>query len=226
MALTYRSSATASGTGTSLACNKPTGTADGDLLVAFVTHDSNAVTAFSSAGWTQREFRGPGATPPEDHGTAVLTKTASSEGASWTFAATGADSQEMDIVVVACNPDGGTLALDDTSPNGSDLADTLATGAIVPVASGLLLCGWSGDTVVTVSSPPTGMTLVATIGTAMVLSVWYENGVGAGSTTRSLTFSGSDGMIALAVAASASGGGAVGPGSYYAYYQNMVSEVT
>ena len=62
--------------GTSLVINKPTGTIDSDLLIAYVSNSAGSGTWTSPAGWTERY---------DANGFSIYTKTASSEGADYTF---------------------------------------------------------------------------------------------------------------------------------------------
>jgi len=86
MAIAYRATSSGGTTGSgasSVVVTKPTGTVDGDLLVVIVTTAALApvIAVTPPAGWTLRASK----TTSTEGGLHVYTKTASSEGASWTF---------------------------------------------------------------------------------------------------------------------------------------------
>lgn len=110
------------GTGTALTGNKPTGTADGDQLIAYVLWSSSSATLTAApTGWTLQE-----ADPnPADFSLAMYSKIASSEGASWEW--TASVSVAWNVIVVAVQ------APHVTTPVNVDLAEILATGDAIAV---------------------------------------------------------------------------------------------
>jgi hypothetical protein len=101
----YQSGSAVSG---NLTINKPAGTVDGDLMVAFVGGDgANSITWTGPAGWT--EAIDAGSKP----GIAVYYKTASSEGSSYTFnQATGSGTEGVIVTMrnAAWDATGGAVA--------------------------------------------------------------------------------------------------------------------
>lgn len=80
----YETGATASNNGTNLVVSTPTGTADGDLLLAVVSGENHGASLSAPAGWTQI-FQG---TSPSNFVMAVWYRVASSEPATRTFSST------------------------------------------------------------------------------------------------------------------------------------------
>lgn len=117
MALTYRSNTQAgNASGGSLSVTKPTGVADGDVLVAvgYLESDTNSWTTVPS-GWSLVRTNSNAGAFRQD----VWLKRASSEGASWTWAPTS--SAWRGITVVAYSGQTGS---------GSTLYDVLGTAEI------------------------------------------------------------------------------------------------
>lgn len=100
----FRADASNSGTGTTATGNRPTGTADGDTLIAYVIHDdaSTSVSAVPT-GWSLEQFASPGATG--DMEVSMYKKTAASEGASWNWTLSASERWRVYVVAVE-NGDG------------------------------------------------------------------------------------------------------------------------
>jgi len=114
----------------SVSVTKPTGTADGDLLVAIMGSDPDAVSTALTApvGWTLQ------ATSPAGGGSTAgymkfWTKTAASEGASWTFGT--AATSDCHITVLAITGANLTSPIDGT-PAFTSNTGTLNTSHIFP----------------------------------------------------------------------------------------------
>ena len=169
-----------SGSTASLSVTKPTGTIDGDILVAFVTSDAN--TSIASTGWTVQTQNA------SVFGTfAILTKTAASEGASWNF--TAASSKMMAQVV--CVSGAASIDVVGTFPAPSSGSPQVAT-AITPTGAGLMLGAFfNGSATNTVSSPPAGMDFIDSQTQAYQGLFAYSEIVPSGSTgSRSITWAG------------------------------------
>ena len=86
MAISFVAAATASsvGSGTSITVDKPTGTADDDLVAVIVANINNA-TYSTLSGWVKEAET----STPDNISLAVFTKIADSEPSSWTFTQSG-----------------------------------------------------------------------------------------------------------------------------------------
>lgn len=145
--------------GTSLVGNKPSGTADGDLLLAHLSIASSAVTVTPPTGWTLlREFTNSVGAPQGQ----VYAKIAASEGSTWTW--TLSASREATVITHAYSPSTGTwsaweeavLAINVASNSASTSAafNALACPALDGVQVGFV--GWGrGESSVT---QPSGWT--------------------------------------------------------------------
>lgn len=166
---------------TSIVVNKPAGTVDGDIMVMFVQGDGNGT--LTSTGWTSRTSVGwvGGCF-------AILTKTASSEPASWTVTQTNSGVLNVRVVIVS-----GATAVDlnSTLPTPNS-ANPRTIASINPASDGLLLAGFfntDGGATVT-SSPPTMDIVGARITAGYSQVVVYSEKVPAGATgTRVLSWS-------------------------------------
>ena len=151
--IAFRASSKSATVGTSAgSVNKPTGTADGDILIACVFHGVNAT--LSSSGWTQL-------TSTDFFGTrSIFWKLASSEPASWTFSATAAS--EMTIIVAAFS---GGSAIDSFGSLPAPInGNPVVAASITPSSAAMLVgCYFNAGTSATVTSPPDGMTLIDTV---------------------------------------------------------------
>lgn len=192
----YRSSSTSSsyqgGTPREIAVTKPSGTVDGDMLIAIIADDATDGTAWASTGWTIVSDT------DNQHNCTVLYKEASSEGASWTFSSTGTAS-DISVVVAAYSKTGGSWDTTDMTTNdttNTGLAASITTSSTTCPASSILVAGYTNDSGYTVSTPPASMTTAGGItGTSTAAYGYYES-VGSGSYTRTLVWSSGDGTVA------------------------------
>jgi len=99
VAIEYRSSSTATASGTTLTISKPSGTADGDILLAIIAAFTfGALTSVSApSGWTEIA-RGY---PDENLWAVIFWKRASSEGASYDFTCSGGSGNQMTGALLA-----------------------------------------------------------------------------------------------------------------------------
>lgn len=83
MALAFRAAASAQAAGNEVTVNKPTGTIDGDIMIAFIVdrYTSGAVVPVAPEGWTEIANGAAAAS----HKCAAFYRRASNEGASYTF---------------------------------------------------------------------------------------------------------------------------------------------
>jgi hypothetical protein len=109
-------SATAA-SGTSVAANKPTGTVQGDLLLAVFTNNNQTVTRPS--GWSQLFYVNANATTGDVWSTGVYYKVAgASEGASYTFSVPSAAPLALSLSAWS--------GVDTTTPIGTNFAQTIS----------------------------------------------------------------------------------------------------
>lgn len=143
------------GTG-NVSVTKPSGTVNGDLLVAFGFADPDGAQLTAPGGWTSR---GTG-TSAAGFGQ-VWTKVAASEGSSYTFTGSGSSDNAVSIVCVqganTSSPlDGGPTFAN----NGGASTSSHSAPSVSPATSdALLLCGhWIIHGSSSTFTPPSGMT--------------------------------------------------------------------
>jgi hypothetical protein len=156
----YSSSAANSSTVT---LNKPTGTADGDLLIVFISSLSNTdlVTAEPSSGWVGDNYIGTGQT----HVNYVSYKVASSEPSNWSWTMTSALIHPA--VCILLKKSGGTWDPDQDYDEAA--AANTETGITCPdmtaTDNSIVVMNFVNDLYSrTVSSAPSGMTEIANFG--------------------------------------------------------------
>lgn len=158
---TVRSSSVNTGDGVStVTVTKPSGTVDGDYLVAWVHCDADATAAnlTAPAGWAQN---GSTQTVANVGVSKVFTKAASGEGASYVF---GADINTSGVWIVAAitghNPGSPiNIAITWSSSTTAGQSSQVAPSIITTVANSLLLCTWACGASSTASyTPASGMT--------------------------------------------------------------------
>ena len=133
MAADYRShSAVGVGSG-DLTITKPTGTVDGDFLIAGFAHATTGGTLnVTATGWTQR-----GTIATTQGHLCVMTKVASGEGASWAF--TPSVSNDCHGIVVAISGGSGSYEMGTMATAANAVTATLTTtlaGCLVCIAGG------------------------------------------------------------------------------------------
>ena len=184
------------GAATTVVVTKPSGTVEGDIMIAFITADiDNTITP--PDGWAQID-------------TALYTTTleswayykiaGASEGADYTWTGT---SDNLIGHILTFSKTGGTWA----DPSGAGLhssatanAAEITTGSVTALAGSFLVCGFSNEGSGTVSTPPADMTLTETIAMVAALSqaVYYESR-SAGAVTKTITWAASEQLSAIAV---------------------------
>lgn len=131
---------------TSISISKPTGTVDGDLMVAYVLGATRADITASPSGWSEL-------TAYSGNSPSIWTKVASSEGSSYSWDVSGNNAGVIMTFRNAAVDTYGTWATDETGTS------------ITASESGLLLCAGS-NTSPSVTTPPSGLTLIASAGVA------------------------------------------------------------
>lgn len=207
MAVSVVGYASSAGFVTSLAVNKSAvdaslgGTVtDGDVLIAAL-HTDWGVLPTVPGGWATEVIANPGGNAPHVH---VMSRTAASEGASWTFSTTTGATPDSTLTVVCLRDATVTGAVGSASTNTSTINGSTLTAPSVDhagSAGSLLLCGaWLEDNSARTFTPPTGMTEIADLQS----TTWTATGIAYlaspadPSGTRDFTLSGA--------AANASGG--------------------
>lgn len=193
-----------SGASTSLVINKPTGTTDGDLMIAVMgtNQPSGAFTWTGDTGWTEVVDHGTGP------GLRVAWKIASSEGANYTFTCSLSTAlggsiltyrnthQTVPISVT------GTCDRDTTATTGTTLT---AAGVTVPGNTSILVGAFYVTGTSTTLSTPTGMASRASNSDATFQS-WniFDESVESGATgdrVSTITGNGNTGeMVLFAIA--------------------------
>jgi len=123
---------------------KPTGTADGDLLVVCgsVDGDGTGSTLTAPGGWASVHNGGAGGGPPGQAGFfRVWTRTASGEGASWAFGSSAVCNSQFTALRIT-GAAGATIVA--TTAGGTTTPGTTHTAptATAVGAGDLLICGW------------------------------------------------------------------------------------
>lgn len=114
--------------GTTVAITKPTGVADGDLLIAYFG-SITGVTITTLAGWTALD------SITTNGFSKVFWKIASSEGSSYSWTCSSVTNQGVDGIIVAFRGTHQTAPLATYSKNEDTVNDTTATGATISTLS-------------------------------------------------------------------------------------------
>jgi hypothetical protein len=227
MAVTVRATATGVESDGTIAVTKPTGTVDGDVLVAFCFGYANALADVTApAGFTLRDSESDAANTRYGK---VFTKVAASEGASYTFGSTSAFDYFAVILVAVQGADTTTNdGVDGTATSGFvfGLDLTADCPSVSPTGSdSLLLCAAmsnSSTAAARTSSWPGGMTELADFQRPDQYDTYTaasETLSASGATgTRVATFSsgGTNGWVTFSVAIKSGGAPPPTPVSYVA----------
>lgn len=185
--------------GTAVEVPVPVGTADGDLMVAFVFTAAGARTPVAPAGWST--VTSDGTAKP---GVGIFTKVATgSEPATYGFSISGASTNIRGSILTfrgaTAAGDGGTVVRSSSSTTVSASSITLAGG-------GAIISAFYSDQTVPnagISSPPSGMTQATDASSSTsspTFYVFYQTPTAAGSSgTKSLTFSATGNLAAVSV---------------------------
>ena len=147
--ITFVASATNQSTGTAFVINKPTGTVDGDVMIAVITMENNAGTMTPPSGWGTIYNNGA-----NSGDILVFTKVAASEGASYTFT--------LGAIKTAS---GGIVSYRNASVGFGGAISTSSTTCVAPQVlmptTDCLLLGYYGTPVLSATiSTPSGMSIV------------------------------------------------------------------
>jgi hypothetical protein len=185
-------------TNTTARVNKHASTAEGDLMVVEILTDTGSASFTTLEGWTLQQTSTGGSNFQHPVYTKVM---GASEPSTYDFTCT--DHAGMKFTrSTTYRKTGGTwtvssVVADETGTS----AATLATGNITGKAGGVLHVGFANDSAFTVSSDPSGMTLIATQSAdSMALSSWYQTGTTATTYNKSITWSANEQMGAVALA--------------------------
>src|SRR3990172_2380674 len=193
--------------------NKPTGTLDNDILIAFIVASGSGDEVFSApSGWVLVQTD----PAPVDFSVWSYRKVAASEGASWTW--TMVDVSNYRVIVVAISGGNTTSPINVSTAEAAATVNTIALGAITTTVDGCLIVSmaavdatgaartWTAD-----GTPDERLDSMAL---ALHCGVYTETQASQGSITRSLTVSGTTQDMAghiIAVAPAAGGGTEVTP---------------
>lgn len=212
MALSVRAVSTNTGTGTTATGNKPTGTVDGDFLIAYPFHDGATANLSSRpSGWatTQGEPAGSG----KDFSAEMNTKVASGEGASWDW--TWDTSSTWRVIVVAVQDTDTVTPLNTSHGEDADAVNIISIGIMTTTVDGCL-CVWCGSVDAsggartwTADGSPTEQ--LDSMQGQIHVGIYSETQASAGSITRALTVSGSaQYMVGFGIAIAPAAGAAAG----------------
>lgn len=211
MPATYRTVATGTAASGNVSVTKPSGTVDGDLLLAVHYQDPDGAPASQTAsGWTQ-----VGSTQDNGNGSTKLwRKAASGEGASYTFGGDGSASSVVIVIRIDGHNAGSPIDVTGTFGTGSTSTSHVSPSVSPAGSDSLLVCGAyglvAGAQTVTYTAPGS-MTERADLqppGTWIVGTLATEALAASGATgTRTFNSSASKPWNAFAVAIASAAGG-------------------
>lgn len=179
------SSSTREAINTTIVINKPTGTLDDDYIIAFVrSADNGAIISANDAGWALLEAET--LSKPE---TKIFGRVASGEPSTYSFSETGVTGGSMSGVIVAVR----NGAFDSVGATNSSTGTVVTANSVTMSQKGLILGAFFWNTAPTISSLPSGMTVVNDDQEGLGgCAVVYREKVASGSTgSRSLSLSSS-----------------------------------
>jgi hypothetical protein len=161
---------------TTIVINKPTGTQQGDLMIAVISTDRSTVTWTQPSGWTEAVDQGASPSIMVSYRTA-----GASEGANYTF--TSSNSVRSAGIIVTYRNAGFDVA----GSISTAIASNVQTAPAITMAqskSTLLAYFIKGGNSITYSSPTSGLISLATDsdGTAPSWALYSQNDVASGST--------------------------------------------
>lgn len=181
MAVTFRNATALIGSGTSPTGTEPSGTASGDVLVAFIEVDTADVTA--PAGWTNL-VGGQVTQATTRFLVSYIVRGGSAPSLVWTF--TGSVFRELHIIGLQTS--GGTITLDSQSAAGGKGTDGASTtqpnppATVASASSSLSVCGGNQTIAAAIGAAvaPSGYTLrslnTAAVDTAMATKALSASG--------------------------------------------------
>lgn len=182
-----------------LTCNVPTGTTDGDLMVAMVTSDtaSEGINNYPDGSWVE-----VGNTTGSSHGGISAYKIAASEGSTLLFDMQN-NSAPHSGVVMTFRKTGGTWDIDqDYGEAVVDAQTSVTLPSVTATDNSVLVTGWFNDNTQTggVTGAPSGLTMAPLtdgnysvgIVSASVIGYYQLYATGATVTGKSITWASSD----------------------------------
>ncbi|MGD9034531.1 MAG: DUF2341 domain-containing protein, partial [Desulfobacteraceae bacterium] len=198
-AITYRAkSQDLVDNGTSVSPAMPTGTVEGDLMIATVTHDSGASVITPPAGWTLIEPASRGS--EQSHTRSYYRVAQSGESGPYTFSADLTNSMIAQIVTfyesTGVNVNGWTL--EDSSYKYQEGAASITSTSVTGVANCLFYFAAMDDDNQAVTTPPASMAMLyETESSGNALATYYEFR-GAGAVTKDITWATVDELATIA----------------------------
>jgi hypothetical protein len=174
----YVASAGTRTTSRTVTVNKPTGTQEGDLMIAVMQASASGVTPTYPSGWTQAILDTTG-----NSSAAIAYKVAgASEPSSYDFGVGGSFGRCAQIITIRS----ATTLTVGTFDEGTD---TSLVAPSITATAGILLGWFIAESTPTLSSAPSGMTQAIETGGGPVSWIYYQT-VASGSTgTKTLTIS-------------------------------------
>ncbi|MGD9040863.1 MAG: hypothetical protein PVH82_14575, partial [Desulfobacteraceae bacterium] len=198
-AITYRAkSQDLVDNGTSVSPAMPTGTVEGDLMIATVTHDSGTSVITPPAGWTiiQPSSRGS----EQSHTRSYYRVAQSGESGPYTFTADLTNSMIAQIVTFyeSTGVDVNGWTLEDSSYKYQEGAASITSTSVTGVANCLFYLAGMDDDNQAVATPPASMTMLyETLSAGNALATYYEFR-GAGAVTKDITWATVDELATIA----------------------------
>lgn len=180
-----------------LVIDTPTGTTDGDLLLAIIVSATDSPAMSTPTGWTELEYA-------NNFGSAdamVIYKEASSEGSTQSFSPGPTTTGLGGIIIRLSKSSGAWVMSGDNSSYAIGTNATITSPAVTVASNGLLAVFWGSDDPITLTITPADMTAVDTVeGTTIRAGAWYSS-PGAGSIQKSIGGDWDNAIFAVAVGA-------------------------
>lgn len=208
MAVTFRAAGTAASGTTSVACSQPSGTASGDLLLAFVVDHATSGNSTAPTGWTRRG--GVAGTAGRFQVFSATVGQGGLTGTSWTFS--GLTTRALGRIVGYSGAD-TTTPLDGITPSARlNASGTVGTTSITPASSGDMIVAayaamangstWSAES----TTSPGGLTERADSANSTYCSLAIADGTqttagATGVSTATMATAGTNAAILLAIRA-------------------------
>ncbi len=196
--IAYRSYATDTTGGTTLTIAVPTGTVEGDMMVAFLASDNANASGFWTppSGWAELVDEKHSGTNLQ---IGLMWKEAGgSEPASYDFVGTSTASAGQ---VLTFSNDGAAWDTPVASTVNHNTSTSNQTGALTADTNDAIVAGWANDGGQAQTTDPSGMTNTENLIYAVTLGldVWYITGLSSGSKQYTNTYDTSDQISSVAV---------------------------
>lgn len=185
-------SSTSGSFATTLTLSVPSGTSDGDIMIASVSDDTDH--AVTCSGWT--EITNDSVTSSRN---TVFYRIASSEPASYDFTTSASSVKAGNISTF--EKTGGTWDIEAYSSVVTDVGNTTLTStAITTTNNSIYYTSWSNDGSISVTTGPSGMTLVANVSASSVKNDTYYQMITTGSSvSKSITYASNEDITCIAI---------------------------